>query len=61
MKRNRHGDAAFFVWDTRRHRSHNFAPDDETKTMLGEKQKQVFFDWLAAVGPPPFDLPKRPC
>ena len=44
-----HGDAAFFVWDTRSYRSANSAPDDEDKTMLGERQKVVFLDWLAKV------------
>lgn len=51
-----HGDAAFFVWDTRSYRSANHAVDDEEKTMLGEQQKTVFFDWLARVrssSPPP--------
>lgn len=45
----RHGDAAFFVWDTRSYRSANKADDGEDKTMLGERQKVVFFDWLAKV------------
>ncbi|KAL8286840.1 hypothetical protein RQP46_003846 [Phenoliferia psychrophenolica] len=44
-----HGDAAFFVLDTRSYRSANGAPDDEEKTMLGERQKVVFLDWLAKV------------
>lgn len=44
-----HGDAAFFVWDVRRFRSPNEAEDNEDKIMLGEKQKQVFFDWAARV------------
>ncbi|GAA98614.1 hypothetical protein E5Q_05301 [Mixia osmundae IAM 14324] len=45
----RHGDAAFFVLDARRYRSANEAEDDEQKTMLGEKQKRVFKEWLTAV------------
>lgn len=49
-----YGDSAFFVWDTRRYRSENADVDDESKTMLGEKQKEVFFDWLAKVRSPPF-------
>lgn len=45
----RYGDAAFFVWDTRRYRSANEQLDDEEKTMLGSEQKQVFMDWLSEV------------
>ncbi|KAM0754931.1 Metallo-dependent phosphatase [Meredithblackwellia eburnea MCA 4105] len=45
----RYGDAAFFVWDTRSFRSANKAVDDDSKTMLGERQKVVFLDWLAKV------------
>ncbi|KAG0149487.1 hypothetical protein CROQUDRAFT_39774 [Cronartium quercuum f. sp. fusiforme G11] len=45
----RHGDAAFFVWDCRRYRSANEDTDDESKTMLGLTQKQVYLDWLGAV------------
>ncbi|ORY79287.1 PhoD-like phosphatase-domain-containing protein [Leucosporidium creatinivorum] len=45
----RHGDAAFFVWDTRAYRSRDDAEDDEEKTMLGERQKEVFFKWAAEV------------
>ncbi|GAA5859315.1 hypothetical protein JCM8547_001980 [Rhodosporidiobolus lusitaniae] len=43
------GDSAFFVWDTRKFRSDNANDDDETKTMLGEKQTEAFFDWAARV------------
>ncbi|GAA5994064.1 hypothetical protein JCM11641_005961 [Rhodosporidiobolus odoratus] len=43
------GDSAHFVLDTRKHRSDNANDDDEVKTMLGERQKEVFFDWLAQV------------
>ncbi|SCV67741.1 BQ2448_5352 [Microbotryum intermedium] len=45
----RHGDAAFFVWDTRRYRSDNSAIDDEHKTMLGQKQRESFEKWLKEV------------
>ncbi|SGY16853.1 BQ5605_C012g07010 [Microbotryum silenes-dioicae] len=45
----RHGDAAFFVWDTRRYRSKNSAIDDEHKTMLGQKQRESFEKWLKEV------------
>lgn len=41
--------AAFFVMDTRRHRTHHTADDDEEKTMLGYRQKQDLFKWLAVV------------
>ncbi|GAA6040725.1 hypothetical protein JCM8097_000896 [Rhodosporidiobolus ruineniae] len=43
------GDSAFFVWDTRKHRSDNHAVDDEDKVMLGERQKEAFFDWAGRV------------
>jgi hypothetical protein len=43
------GDSAFFVWDTRRYRSDNAAEDDESKTMLGLKQREDFYDWVARV------------
>ncbi|KAK4058377.1 hypothetical protein OIO90_000535 [Microbotryomycetes sp. JL221] len=45
----RYGDAAFFVFDTRSYRSRDAADDDESKTMLGQRQKEAFFDWLARV------------
>ncbi|KAJ1033965.1 hypothetical protein NDA16_000173 [Ustilago loliicola] len=41
--------AAFFVMDTRRHRTHHTADDDEDKTMLGYRQKDDLYKWLAAV------------
>ncbi|PWZ03745.1 hypothetical protein BCV70DRAFT_197941 [Testicularia cyperi] len=41
--------AAFFVMDTRKHRTHHTAEDDEDKTMLGYRQKQDLYRWLAAV------------
>ncbi|CDS81839.1 uncharacterized protein SPSC_00025 [Sporisorium scitamineum] len=41
--------AAFFVMDTRRHRTHHTADDDVGKTMLGYRQKEDLYKWLAAV------------
>lgn len=41
--------AAFFVLDTRRHRTHHTAQDDADKTMLGYRQKQELYAWLGAV------------
>ncbi|SAM84576.1 uncharacterized protein UBRO_05862 [Ustilago bromivora] len=41
--------AAFFVMDTRRHRTYHTADDDEDKTMLGYRQKEDLYKWLAAV------------
>ncbi|GAC93284.1 alkaline phosphatase [Pseudozyma hubeiensis SY62] len=41
--------AAFFVMDTRRYRTHHTADDDEDKTMLGYRQKEDLYKWLAAV------------
>ncbi|KAK4704478.1 alkaline phosphatase D, partial [Phenoliferia sp. Uapishka_3] len=55
----RHGDSAFFVWDLRSYRSANGMEDSEGKTMLGEKQKEVFFDWLAKVRLLPSDAGGR--
>ncbi|EPQ25985.1 uncharacterized protein PFL1_06440 [Pseudozyma flocculosa PF-1] len=43
------GSAAFFVMDTRKHRSHYQQDDDEDKTMLGERQKDALLRWLGAV------------
>ncbi|GAA5931760.1 hypothetical protein JCM10213_005849 [Rhodosporidiobolus nylandii] len=43
------GDSAFFVWDTRKFRSDNANDDDETKSMLGERQKDAFVDWARKV------------
>lgn len=39
------------MWDTRRYRSDNAAEDDESKTMLGLKQREDFFNWVARVSP----------
>jgi alkaline phosphatase D len=44
-----YGDVAFFVWDTRRYRTRNEATDDESKSMLGPEQKEIFLNWLAQV------------
>lgn len=41
-----HGTASFFMIDTRRYRSYNFASDGPKKTMLGESQKADFIKWL---------------
>ncbi|GJN87143.1 hypothetical protein Rhopal_000088-T1 [Rhodotorula paludigena] len=43
------GDSAFFVWDTRRYRSDNALEDTEDKTMLGQEQREAFFDWVSRV------------
>ncbi|GAA5858269.1 hypothetical protein JCM1840_001122 [Sporobolomyces johnsonii] len=43
------GDSAFFVWDTRAYRSPNEIDDDRDKTMLGQQQREAFFDWAARV------------
>lgn len=46
----RYGEsAAFFVMDTRKHRSYHEKEDNEDKSMLGEEQKEALLDWLAAV------------
>lgn len=44
-----YGDAAFFFLDTRAYRSPNSMPDEDGKTMLGEKQRQAFFEWVDKV------------
>lgn len=45
------GDSAFFVWDTRRYRSDNALEDTDDKTMLGQEQREAFFDWVSRVRP----------
>ncbi|UZJ54319.1 hypothetical protein CBS101457_003639 [Exobasidium rhododendri] len=45
----RYGDTAFFVMDTRKHRTPHQLPDDEAKTMLGYKQRDALYRWLGAV------------
>lgn len=44
-----YGETAFFVWDTRKHRTPASEEDDEHKTMLGSEQKDAFYRWLSAV------------
>ena len=41
-----YGDTSFFFLDTRRYRSLNFAVDDESKSMLGERQLADLLGWL---------------
>ncbi|KAF8418482.1 PhoD-like phosphatase-domain-containing protein, partial [Terfezia claveryi] len=41
-----HGTASFFMMDSRRYRSNNWAPDGPEKTMLGEPQKSDLLRWL---------------
>lgn len=41
-----HGTASFFMMDSRRYRSDNWAPDGPEKTMLGEPQKSDLIKWL---------------
>ncbi|TFY64442.1 hypothetical protein EVJ58_g2610 [Rhodofomes roseus] len=45
----RHGDVAFFVMDTRRHRSIIEETDEPSRTMLGEQQLTALYDWLGRV------------
>ncbi len=45
----RYGDAAFFVMDTRRHRSDITTEDPATHTMLGDKQLAALHNWLGKV------------
>jgi phosphodiesterase/alkaline phosphatase D-like protein len=42
----RSGDVAFFVLDERRYRSSDELPDEQSKTMLGARQKDDLVDWL---------------
>jgi phosphodiesterase/alkaline phosphatase D-like protein len=42
------GELAFFVLDTRSHRSSNSAVDDSEKTMLGETQRDALLSWLSS-------------
>ncbi|KAF5376561.1 hypothetical protein D9757_008275 [Collybiopsis confluens] len=44
-----HGDAAFFVMDTRRYRTPTSSDPYEQKTMLGEDQMATLLDWLGKV------------
>ncbi|KAI0290474.1 PhoD-like phosphatase-domain-containing protein [Russula brevipes] len=45
----RHGDVAFFVMDTRRHRSDPITGEAATRTMLGEAQLSALYEWLGKV------------
>jgi alkaline phosphatase D len=46
----RYGDVAFFVMDTRKHRSDVGAEDHATAgTMLGEPQLTALYEWLGKV------------
>ncbi|KAI9510376.1 PhoD-like phosphatase-domain-containing protein [Russula earlei] len=45
----RYGDVAFFVMDTRRHRSNPLTGDAATRTMLGETQLSALYEWLGKV------------
>lgn len=45
----RYGDSAFFVLDTRKHRSPFQLEDNEDKTMLGTEQRDALVRWLGAV------------
>ncbi|KAL1920913.1 uncharacterized protein VTP21DRAFT_11548 [Calcarisporiella thermophila] len=44
-----YGDIAFFFLDTRRYRSPAIEPDTPQKTMLGERQKEIFKTWARDV------------
>jgi alkaline phosphatase D len=45
----RYGDVAFFVMDTRRHRSSPFDGETATRTMLGDTQLSALYEWLGKV------------
>lgn len=45
----RYGDVAFFVMDTRRHRSDPLTGEAVTRTMLGETQLSALYEWLGKV------------
>jgi alkaline phosphatase D len=45
----RYGDVAFFVMDTRRHRSDVFNTEEEERTVLGERQVAALYEWLGKV------------
>ncbi|KAH9967921.1 PhoD-like phosphatase-domain-containing protein [Russula dissimulans] len=45
----RYGDVAFFVMDTRRHRSDPLTGEAATRTMLGETQLSALYEWLGKV------------
>jgi hypothetical protein len=45
----RYGDVAFFVMDTRRHRSNPLTGEGAARTMLGETQLSALYEWLGKV------------
>ncbi|KAF8270392.1 PhoD-like phosphatase-domain-containing protein [Lactarius quietus] len=45
----RHGDVAFFVMDTRRHRSSPIDGETAMRTMLGDIQLGALYEWLGRV------------
>jgi len=45
----RYGDVAFFVMDTRRHRSNPLTGEAATRTMLGDTQLSALYEWLGKV------------
>ena len=45
----RYGDVAFFVMDTRRHRSDPLTGEAATRTMLGDTQLSALYEWLGKV------------
>ena len=45
----RYGDVAFFVMDTRRHRSNPHTDETATRTMLGDTQLSALYEWLGKV------------
>jgi alkaline phosphatase D len=44
-----YGDVAFFVLDTRRHRSNVATTAEQDRTMLGQDQYEAFYNWLSRV------------
>ena len=45
----RYGDVAYFVMDSRRHRSDPLSGETATRTMLGETQLSALYEWLGKV------------
>lgn len=45
----RYGDVAYFVMDTRRHRSNPHTDEPATRTMLGDTQLSALYEWLGKV------------
>jgi alkaline phosphatase D len=46
----RYADVAFFVMDTRRHRSDVFSTEEHERTLLGPNQLAALYEWLGKVG-----------